>query len=99
MFRHTRGKLILFLLLFVVSLLSSGCNEANDRYAPVYQIYADVEIQYLMIDEENIADIHLNPVNPSKGVEVIDFILGGDFLIVKGDSLLTVSNARRSIRI
>ena len=99
MFRHARGKLNLFVQLLVVSLLSSGCNEANDRYAPVYQIYADVEVQYLMIDEENIADIHLNPVNPSKGVEVIDFILGGDFLIVKGDSLITVSNARRSIRI
>lgn len=100
MFRYTSRKLRAFnLLLIVIILTCYSCNNTDDRYEPVYDLYSDVELMHLLIDEKKVAELQLNNENHFEGIELFDFFSGSDFLVLKGDSLITVSNSREMIRV
>lgn len=99
MFRYASRKLIVFGFLFSFVFISYSCNNTDDRYEPVYQLFQGTEVKHLLIDERKVAEVYLDSASHTAGVETSGFFSGSDFLVLKGDSLITVSQNRELIRV
>ncbi|MBE9048438.1 hypothetical protein IQ255_29325 [Pleurocapsales cyanobacterium LEGE 10410] len=99
MLRYAYGKLNKVLFILFLSLLWFGCNETPDRYAPVYGLFPDVEISHVLIDEQNIDEVTIRSGESSNEIQTLNFVSGSNFLIHKGDSLVTIFDGRQSILI
>lgn len=99
MLRYAYGKLNKVLFILFLSLLWFGCNETPDRYAPVYELFPDVEISHVLIDDQNIDEVTIGSEESSNEIQTMNIVSGSNFLIHKGDSLVTVYNGRQSILI
>jgi hypothetical protein len=96
-FRYAYGKLIHVLFILFFSLLWFGCYEESDRYAPVYGLFPEAELSHVLIDDQKIYEEYIDPGELSGEIQTLNFIAGSDFLIQKGDSLVTVFDGRQSI--
>lgn len=88
-------KSLVYITLF--SQLWFGCNKSPDRYKPVYELFPDADLSHVLIEEQKIIEVWIDPVDSSGVIQTLDIMVGGDFLIHKGDSLVTVIDGRQSI--
>ncbi|WP_146198625.1 hypothetical protein [Rhodohalobacter mucosus] len=94
-----KNKLKHLMFIALLSCLWFGCNEVSDRYAPVYEFFPEAELSHVLIEEQKIIEVRIDPVDSSGVIQTLDTMAGGDFLIHIGDSLVTVYNGRQSILI
>jgi hypothetical protein len=92
---NNKLKSLVFITLF--SQLLFGCNKSPDRYAPVYELFPEAEISHVRIDEQKIDKVTIAPGESSDEIQTLNFISGSNFLVQKGDSLITVFDGRQSI--
>lgn len=85
--------------LILLTVFCIACSGKSDRYSPVYELFEGAELQRLSIDEENIIEIRLDSADVIQPMPDQGSFAGSDFLIAIGDSIVTIVDSRKAIKI